>query len=193
MRDRDAWLCFEDEAGQGLRPPKARTWSRRGHTPVVDVTGSGSGRISLASMICVRPGERARLVFRMLVHHHRKGEKKGFEELDLARLLDAAHHQLGGRDIVLIWDNATIHKDAAMRALLAAWPWLTAYRLPPYCPQLNPDEGVWAHLKRSLGNLAAGTTDQLAAQVRTRLKKMQYRPDLLDGFIAETGLALTPA
>ncbi|MEW1914891.1 transposase, partial [Kitasatospora sp. NPDC085895] len=67
---------------------------------------------------------------------------------------------------------------------------LQAYRLPPYCPQLNPDEGVWAHLKKSLGNLAACTTDQLATQVRTRLKKMQYRPDLLDGFIAETGLTL---
>ncbi|MFK0021649.1 winged helix-turn-helix domain-containing protein [Streptomyces sp. NPDC090798] len=22
-----AWLCFEDEAGQGLRPPKGRTWA----------------------------------------------------------------------------------------------------------------------------------------------------------------------
>ncbi|MEW1914944.1 transposase [Kitasatospora sp. NPDC085895] len=190
MRERDAWLCFEDEAGQGLRPPKARTWSRRGHTPVVDVTGSGSGRVSMASMVCVRPDERTRLVFRMLVHHHRKGEKKGFEEPDLARLLDTAHHQLGDRDIVLIWDNATIHKDAAMRGLLAARPWLTAWRLPPYCPELNPDEGVWAHLKKSLGNIAACTTDQLAAVVRTRLKKMQYRPDLLDGFIAETGLTL---
>ena len=169
MREKGAWLCFEDEAGQGLRPPKARTWSRRGHTPVVEVTGSGSGRVSLASMVCARPDEHTRLVFRILVHHHRKGEKKGFEEPDLARLLDAAHRQLGGRDIVLIWDNATIHKDAAMRGLVAARPWLTAYRLPPYCPELNPDEGVWAHLKKSLGNLAAGTTDQLAALVRTRL------------------------
>ncbi|MFC8015439.1 transposase [Streptomyces cinereoruber] len=110
---------------------------------------------------------------------------------DLARLLDAAHHQLGDRDIVLVWDNATIHKDARMRGLLAARPWLTACRLPPYNPELNPDEGVWAHLKKSLGNLAAGTTGQLAALVRTRLKKMQYRPDFLDGFIAETGLTLT--
>jgi transposase len=25
-----AWLCFEDESGQGLRPPKGRTWGRRG-------------------------------------------------------------------------------------------------------------------------------------------------------------------
>jgi putative transposase len=26
----------------------------------------------------------------------------------------------------------------------------------------------------------------------TRLKRMQYRPDLLDGFITETGLITTP-
>src|SRR5512135_2295213 len=25
-----AWICFEDEAGQNLRPPKARTWARLG-------------------------------------------------------------------------------------------------------------------------------------------------------------------
>ena len=41
-----AWICFEDEAGQALRPPKARTWARRGHTPVVMVSGRGSGRVS---------------------------------------------------------------------------------------------------------------------------------------------------
>jgi hypothetical protein len=32
-------LCFQDESGQGLRPPKGRTWDRRGRTPVVTVTG----------------------------------------------------------------------------------------------------------------------------------------------------------
>src|SRR3954465_7529508 len=30
-----AWIVFEDEAGATLRPPKARTWAARGHTPVV--------------------------------------------------------------------------------------------------------------------------------------------------------------
>ncbi len=47
-------------------------------------------------------------------------------------------------------------------------------------------------LKRGLGNIAACGIDQLAAIVRTRLKSMQYRPALLDGFIAETGLILQP-
>jgi hypothetical protein len=33
---------------------------------------------------------------------------------------------------------------------------------------------------------------QLTALVKTRLKRMQYRPGLLDGFLAKTGLDLTP-
>jgi hypothetical protein len=46
-------------------------------------------------------------------------------------------------------------------------------------------------LKRSLANLAPRGVDALAALVKTRLRYMQYRRDsLLDGFIAETGLAL---
>jgi putative transposase len=32
--------------------------------------------------------------------------------------------------------------------------WLTVIRLPAYAPELNPVEGVWAHLKSSLANLA---------------------------------------
>src|SRR6266705_2250855 len=40
--DLGAWLVFEDESGQGLRPPKGRTWGRRGHTPVVKVTGGSN-------------------------------------------------------------------------------------------------------------------------------------------------------
>jgi hypothetical protein len=38
----------EDEAGHTLRPPKARTLARPGRTPVVEVSGKGSGRISVA-------------------------------------------------------------------------------------------------------------------------------------------------
>jgi hypothetical protein len=33
---------------------------------------------------------------------------------------------------------------------------------------------------------------QLTALVKTRLKRMQYRPGLLSGFLASTGLDLTP-
>jgi putative transposase len=189
--DLGAWIVFADESGPSLRPPTARTWSRRGCTPVVKVTGKGSGRVSLAGLIALKPKARTKMIYRMLVHHGRKGEKKGFGEVDFARLLDAAHQQLRG-PIVLIWDNSTQHTDSAMRALIAARPWLRVFRLPPYAPELNPVEGIWAHLKKSLANLAAYGTDQLAGLVRTRLKRMQYRSGLLDGFVAETGLVLEP-
>ena len=156
------------------------------------IRASGSGGVALAGLVCTRPHGRTRLIYRMLVHGGRRGEKKYFTEHDLARLLEQAHQQLGGK-IVLVWDNSTQHTDTAMRTLLAERAhWLTVFPLPTYAPDLNPAEGVWAHLKKTLANLASCTTGQLAAKTRTRLKKMQYRPDLLDGFITETGLLLTP-
>ncbi len=66
--ERGAWLCFEDEAGQTLRPPKTRTWGRRGRTPVTVVSGKGSGRVSVAGLVCVRPGQRSRLIYRTRLH-----------------------------------------------------------------------------------------------------------------------------
>ena len=61
-----------------------------------------------------------------------------------------------------------------------------------YAHELNPVELVWSHLKRSLANLAKRNLPQLTALVKTRLKRMQYRPGLLDGFLASTRLDLTP-
>ena len=58
--DLGAWLVFEDESGQGLRPPMGRTWGRRGRTSVVRVTGGSNKRVSLAALIAVRPGCRPR-------------------------------------------------------------------------------------------------------------------------------------
>ncbi|WP_455754088.1 transposase [Streptomyces goshikiensis] len=68
--------------------------------------------------------------------------------------------------------------------------WLTAFLMPAYAPDLNPVEGVWAHVKRSLANLAVIALDRLETLVRNRLKRLQYRPGTLDGFIAGTGLTL---
>ncbi|TDC60377.1 transposase [Micromonospora sp. KC207] len=101
---RQAWLVFEDEAGQTLRPPKARIWGRRGHTPVVPVTGKGSGRVSIAGLTCYRRGQRSRLIYRTIVHRGRKNERRSFSERDYITLLDAAHQQLDG-PIVCVWGN----------------------------------------------------------------------------------------
>ena len=42
--------------------------------------------------------------------------------------------------------------------------------------------------QRGLGNLIVRGIDQLAAAVKNRLKRIQYRLELLDVFIAHTGL-----
>ena len=76
--------------------------------------------------------------------------------------------------------------------MIAARDRLTVFRLPPYAHELNPVEAVWSHLKRSLANLAKRNLSQLTALVKTRLRRMHYRPGFLDGFLAGTGLDLTP-
>ena len=122
-------MCFEDEAGQSLRPPKARTWARRGCTPVAVVSGKGSGRVSVAGMTCYKPGERSRFFYRIRLHTGRKGERRSLSEADYAELITAAHTQL-------------------------------------HAP--------------------------VAAIVKNRLKRIQYRPGLIDGFLAQTGPSLEP-
>jgi hypothetical protein len=62
-----AWICSGGEAGQNLRPVKARTWARRGHTPVIAVSGKGSGRVSVAGLVCLRPGARGHLFYRVRI------------------------------------------------------------------------------------------------------------------------------
>ncbi len=46
----------------------------------------------------------------------------------------------------------------------------------------------WANFRNGLGNLAVTGLDALNTIIKTRLKRMQYRPDLITGFFNETGL-----
>ncbi|MFE7113809.1 transposase [Streptomyces sp. NPDC057654] len=123
-----------------------------------------------------------RLIYRTLTDHGPpKGRRKGFAETDYAGLLDGAHQQLGG-PIAVVWDNLNTHRSTRMQQLIAAWEWLTVCPVPPCAPEFNPVEAVWAHLKRPLANLAKHDIDQLTALAKTRLTRMQYRPDLLHGY-----------
>ena len=158
---------------------------------MVKVTGGSNQRVSLAALIAVRPGHRPRLIYRVRKGGRRADKRKGLTEADYARLLDQAHQQLAG-PVVVVRDNLNTHGSAAMAELVAARDWLTVFRLPPYAHELNPVEPVWSHLKRSLANLAKRNLAQLTALVKTRLRRMQYRTGLLEGFLASTRLDLTP-
>jgi transposase len=62
--------------------------------------------------------------------------------------------------------------------------------MPAYAPELNPAEGVWSMLKRAIANFYASDLDALVRIVKRKLKKIQYRPHLLTGCLAGTGLII---
>ena len=182
---------FEDEAGQSLRPPDG-TWARRGRTPMVAVSGKGPGRVSVAGMVCLKPGARGHLFYRMRIHRGRKGERPEHVRSRVRRADRRRASPVAGPADHLL-DKMNMHVSAVMREFTGAHPdWLTVVQLPAYAPELSPVEGVWADMKNGLGNLAARNVDQLAKIVRNRLKRIQYRPALISGFLAQTGLTLEP-
>jgi transposase len=91
-----------------------------------------------------------------------------------------------------VWDNLNRHKSAVIRALTSTRARLTVYYLPTTAPELNPVEGVWAVMKSGLVNLIKREIDQLHRLVKQRLRRMQYRPELLAGLLAKTGLDPLP-
>ncbi|MFE0514386.1 transposase [Streptomyces sp. NPDC058964] len=84
-------------------------------------------------------------------------------------------------------DRLNSHFLHAMRELIAECEWLTVFLLPAYSPGLTPIEGVWAHVKRGLANLAVVALDRVETLARNRLKRLRYGPDALDGFTTGTG------
>jgi len=96
--------------------------------------------------------------------------------------------------VILCWDNLNTHISGVMRTMLQPHQdWLTVVQMPSYAPDLNPVEGAWSTMKNSLGNLGScSTPHRLAAIMKNRLKRIQYRPALINGFLAQTGLSLEP-
>jgi hypothetical protein len=99
---------------------------------------------------------------------------------------------LGRRDFSWRFTRAQVRVlEAVLDAGPTAWGWedqcWTLARIAEVVRQ-----PVWSHLKRSLANLAKRNLAQLTALIKTRLKRMQYRPSLLDGFLASTRPDLAP-
>ena len=153
-----AYVCFEDEAGQNLRPPKARTWAPRGHTPVVRVSGKGSGRVSVAGLVCLKPGARDRLFYRVRVHRGRKGERRSMSEADYAGLITAAHQELKA-PVILVWDRLNTHVSAGDPAEQQQFTAEIGQRLgrPGYQPAGTSDP-IAHWMKYTAGSRPAGRT-----------------------------------
>ncbi|WP_455680038.1 transposase [Streptomyces celluloflavus] len=140
----------------------------------------------------LKPGERSRLIYRPKWHtDHRQGGRRSFAWSEYLDQLIAAHQQLGG-PIVLVQDNLNVHKDGRMRGFIDTHNWVAACHLPPYAPDLNPVESIWPLLRRTCqANTAFTDADHLIPALRHELRQLQYRSDIIDRSLAETGLKLT--
>ncbi|MET8130036.1 transposase [Streptomyces sp. NPDC005065] len=173
-----------------MTPPRARTWGRHGHTPVIRVRGRSRRRTSVAALCCYKPGEASRLIYRPHDHLLLKGARKSFSWKDYRDLLVRAHIQLGG-PIVVVWGNLNTHLTAGLKRYEAEHDWLTTIRLPAYAPDLNPVEGIWSLVRRAMANTAFNTPDDLDRILRRELRRTQLRSHLINGCLTATGLPLT--
>ncbi|MFD3557865.1 transposase [Streptomyces goshikiensis] len=173
-----------------MTPPRARTWGLRGQTPVIRVRGRSRRRTSVAPLCCYKPGEKSRLIHRPRNHLLLKGARKSFSWRDYRDLLVRAHIQLNG-PIVVVWDNLNTHLAAGPKRHDAEHYWLTTVRLPAYAPDLNPVEAIWALARGATANTAFDTPDDLDRTLRRELRRIQLRPDLINGCLTATGLTLT--
>jgi putative transposase len=94
---------------------------------------------------------------------------------------------LHGR-VILLWDNSKTHQGPLVRSLLERHPRLQIERLPPYAPELNPDEGVWNHAKRELANGQSRSAAELERRLLEALTKLQRSQRHLRACIRRSGL-----
>ena len=99
------------------------------------------------------------------------------------------------RKILLIWDNASWHKSAETTAFLNSdlGKRLWVANTPPYSPEFNPDELVWANLKRvQIPNKTAKNINELKNIANHGMKTIQNSVELVQSFFNYQNYYFTP-
>lgn len=176
-----AHIVFVDESGFLLTPNAVKTWSPKGQTPI-HRHHYRREKVSVISGVSVSPRrKRMGLYFTMIKSNIRHAEVRQFLRNLLAHLRGP---------VIVVWDNAQIHKGETIRELCRRHRRLHLEALPPYAPELNPDEGVWAHAKRQLSNGCPLDAPGLMAEVDNALGNVRASQSILRGCIHHSGLAL---
>ena len=178
-------VLFVDEAGVRSDYHAGTTWAPVGQTPTVAGTGARFG-LNMISAISAKGALR----FSILAGTLTTWEFIAF----LQRLLhDAAGH--GGGPVFCIVDNHPVHRAKAVAKFVDATDGkLRLYRLPPYSPQLNPDEWVWQNVKHDgVAPAAVKGPEQMKAVVTGRLRRLQRLPHVVRGFFGDPELTYITA
>jgi len=174
-REAGAVILFGDEAGVRSDYHAGTTWGAKGKTPVVPRTG---GRHSLNMLSAV--SARGELRFMVV-----KGRVNGLVFIEfLRRLMHNAPHP-----VFLILDGHSIHRSRPVRQFAAKQEGrLRLFFLPPYSPELNPDEQVWNYVKHhGVGKAFIRTVSDLRSFVLARLRSLQRLPWTVRSFFLTPG------
>jgi transposase len=171
-----ATLYFSDEAGVRSDFHAGTTWALKGKTPIVPATGQRFG-MNLISAISPR-GD-----FRFMTVEGRMNAEKFIEFLK--RLIHNAP-----RPVFLVVDRHPSHRAKKVLAFVRSTEGrLRLFFLPPYAPDLNPDEHVWNHLKNhGVGKQAIRSRDQFRKVVLGHMRSLQRLPDLIRSFFRDPHL-----
>jgi transposase len=169
-------ILFADQSGFYLLPTVVRTYAPIGQTPILNEHLSHDhlsvmGGITLEGRLLMIEQDRA------------------FKGPDVVRFLKHALSQIPGK-LLVIWDGSPLHRSKAVKEFLAqgAASRVQLEQLPAYAPDLNPDEGVWKHLKCvELKNLCCQNIAELRTELRKAKERLRHKVDVILGCIRQPG------
>lgn len=160
-----AGIWFADEAGVRSDAHGGTTWAKKGKTPIVSSTGARFG-LNMISAVNPQGGFRFMCV---------RGSVNAGVFIDFLKRMV----QTTDRKVFLIVDGHPSHKAKKVTTYLnEVKDRLELFYLPPYSPELNPDELVWNDLKNnSLGRKAISSVEELKREVISYLRFIQKTPE----------------
>lgn len=175
VRRWQAMLYFQDECGVSLTAVLGKTWAPKGKTPIVKVTGNKGG---LCVTSAISPA--GKMVFRI--------EKKRVNADEHIKFLEQILEHHPRRKIIVIEDRAPAHRSQKVKNLVEEnKKRFAVYLIPPYSPELNPDEHVWAYLKGyQLKTHQARNTKELKKLVKRKMQSIQQKAALINSFFIGT-------
>jgi transposase len=168
----DTVVLALDEAHVWAQNTLHSGWSLVGQTPVITVE-SQRYRVVFYGALDLRTGEEHALMTERM------------NQATTATFLQYLLAQYPTQHLLLLWDQASWHGGQAVAALLAQHPRVEVYALPTACPELNPQEHVWAVMRREVPRaqpFAQRVVAYLACLRRTRFRPLlfeHYAPSIL--------------
>jgi len=172
-------LVFIDESGFYLLPEVVKTYAPKASRPVLK---EWQTRDHLSVMGAVTPEAKVYSVVR----------QTSLNGLDTIAFVIHLLRVAGDR-LLLVWDNSPIHRRREVKEFLASGAARNVHieSLPPYAPDLNPVEWLWAHSKGvELRNVVCPDLEELHMEVHLALGRIRQKPRLIESFFAGAGLTL---